>query len=212
MLRVNTPLSASSSRSQGVVGESGSRQWETLAAWWAQAGAQVDRALSERRVRGYSWLLLVVWMASLAVSIGLGQPPRNAFGQAILPDYLAHWTGGRLLLEGAADRLYDGPTQQLLQDQTVGPSDKLSWYVNPPFTALFYLPLAALPYLPSALVWTVLSLGLLLLSAHLLRPLVPGLGRAHWRLVLLAAAATPPLYELIGSGQDSALSLVLWVA
>ena len=49
---------------------------------------------------------------------------------------------------------------------------------------------------------------LLLLSMRLLRPLVPDLGEACWGTVLLAAAAAAPVYELIGSGQDSAATSV----
>jgi Glycosyltransferase family 87 len=194
--------------------------WSRFRGGWPRALAgraqrvpdSLDRLITARRVRGYSTICLAVWLASLTASVLLGRPPRNALDKVILPDYLAHWTGGRLVLEGAGERLYDIPTQLALQIQAVGENETFAWYVNPPYIALFYLPFAALPYPPSALAWTLFAVILLLLSMRLLRPLVPDLGEACWGTVLLAAAAAAPVYELIGSGQDSALSLFLWLA
>src|SRR5262249_47568642 len=74
------------------------------------------------------------------------------------------------------------------------------------------LPFAVLPYVPSAFLWTASTVLALAVAARLARPLVPRLSERHWSLVLLAAAATAPVFELVGSGQGSALSLLLWVA
>jgi hypothetical protein len=210
MLRICPPdtrrfrFSAASSRFLGG--------WRAALAGQGEVAADsIDRLITERRVRGYSTICLVVWLVSLSASVLLGHPPRNVLDKVILPDYLAHWTGGRLLLEGAAEHLYDVPTQLALQIQTVGEHETFAWYVNPPFIAVLYALFAALPYPSSALAWTVFAVLLLFASARLLRSLVPGLGGRRWRTALLVAAATPPVYELIGSGQDSALSVFLWL-
>src|SRR5205823_610860 len=118
------------------------------------AAAAVDRLLTRRRLRGYLAIFLAVWVATLLASVAFGHPPRNMAGKPILPDFLAHWIGGRLLLDGQTVRLYDPDVQHALQTQVVGEQDALAWFVNPPFMAFFYAPFAALPYLPSALAWT----------------------------------------------------------
>jgi hypothetical protein len=172
----------------------------------------VDRRITARRVRGYAVLFLLAWVGSLAGSVVLGRPPLNALGKPILPDFLNHWSGGRLLLDGLAGELYSSRAQVTLQVQVIGPSAELYWFVGPPFAALLFLPFAALPYLPSTLAWTLCSTLLLVLAARLARPLLPELGRREWGALLLVGAASQPTYELIGSGQDSALNLLLWIA
>lgn len=193
-------------------GESGEGQRWNRGEPIRRAAGWIDSHLTERRIRAYAAIFLAVWVASLSGSIVLGHPPRNVLATPILPDYLNHWTGGRLVLEGATDRLYDVGTQLALQYRVVGESDQLYWFVAPPFAALLYLPFAALPYVPSTLVWTAVSVLLLLGAARLAQPLAPGLSRQHRATLLLIGAAAQPTFELIGSGQDSALNLFLWVA
>src|SRR5207249_1557623 len=113
--------------------------------------------------------------------------------------------------DGDTSHLYDPAAQQALQDRIVGKQDMFAWYVSPPFMALLYLPFAALPYLLSAVAWTVFTLLLLRIAAWLARPLIPDLGARHWRFALLVAAASQPIFELLGAGQDTALSLLIWV-
>jgi len=180
--------------------------------WLARVAGRFDALLTPQHVRGYSLIFLCVGVFGylLLPLLGVGG---DAAGVARLKfaDFIARYTSGRLLLTGAAAHLYDVAAQEAVQRQLFGPSDYLSLFVSPPFSALLYLPFAALPYLPGALLWMIVSLTLLAGSAALLRPLVPRLGDA-WGGVLLVAAGSQPVIELLSIGQDSALALFLWVA
>ncbi len=173
---------------------------------------RVDRLLTPERMLVYPIIFLVLGLAILVGNVALGDIPLTLSGQPLLPDFLAHWTGGQLLLKGDMTHLYDPSVQLGLQSHVIGDSTRLSWFVSPPFAAALYAPFALLPYPLSAGAWTVVSMALLVASLVLLRPMLPRLGRQHWGLVTLVIAATQPVLELMGSGQDSALSLFLWVA
>jgi Glycosyltransferase family 87 len=164
------------------------------------------------RVRGYSWILLVIGVAALAGSVLLGHYPLLAGGQPFQPDFLAHWTGGRLLLEGRAEDLYDPVVQQRLQQTALPGYHGLAWFVSPPFVAALYAPVALLPFGVAAPVWLILNTALLALAIVLALPLAEGWSRGERRLVALVFLATPAVLEVVGAGQDSVLLLVLWVA
>jgi hypothetical protein len=170
---------------------------------------RVDRLVNRERVRNYSLVIIVLGLLSSIVNVARGSGLRVATGNALLPDYLAHWTAGRLFLDGDLAHLYDADFQARLQHALVGAGDDVSWFVGPPFTALLYVPFAAMPYVLSGVLWTVLSFGSLLLALWLVRPLVPRLSQ-DWPLVVLAVLASQPVLEVIGAGQDSAFTLLVW--
>ena len=162
-------------------------------------------------MRNYSAIFVAFGAVAFVAAIALGDFPLVAGGQPVLPDYLAHWTGGRMLLDGHAADLFDPAVQTALQHRLVG-SDGLSWFVSPPYTAWLYLPLALLPYGASAVVWLVLDAALLALAFAWTRRLAVGRLRDGWSLFVLAFCASPGVFEALGSGQDSILALVRWVA
>jgi hypothetical protein len=170
-----------------------------------RAAHRVDALLDRQRLRNYS-LIILVFGAVVLIAAALVAPDK------VLTDYVAHWTGGRLLLDGRGGALYDGSVQLDLQRQALGQTDNFAWFVSPPFVAVLYAPLAALPIRVSGVVWTVLSAGALVASARLARPLAPAWLQESWSLVLLVAAASAPVFRLLGAGQDSALLLLIWVA
>ena len=120
-------------------------------------GLALDQAINTERCRNYSIILIVLGYGLIVGVTLLGHPPLTAFGTTVLPDYLAHWTGGRLVLDGQLAGLYDQRTQFEVQAAAVGQTSKLAWFVSPPFVGLLFAPLAALPYVASAALWTLLS-------------------------------------------------------
>ncbi|MFJ5860708.1 glycosyltransferase family 87 protein [Pseudarthrobacter sp. NPDC092439] len=129
---------------------------------------------------------------------------------AFLPDYLAHWTGGRLLLDGA-DNLYDPAVQSDLQGRQLGDEVPLAWFVSLPVVAALYAPLALIPYNLSGVLWFFLNAALLWWCFLSLRFLAPRLVQHRWKTLLLCALAAPPTFEALGSGQDSAFVLAVWL-
>jgi hypothetical protein len=63
------------------------------------------------------------------------------------PDFLTHYTAGRMVLAGEAAQLYDLPVQAAAQEAALGaPLDRPSPFLLPPAAALIFVPLATLPY------------------------------------------------------------------
>ena len=174
------------------------------------AAAAIDRLITPERLKVYPIAFGTVTFLILFATILRGDFPRLPGGGVALPDYLAHWTGGRLLLDGSTSHLYDPSVQRVVQHQDVGPGP-LSWFISPPFATLMYAPFAAMNYGLSALVWTILSVVLLLAAIRLMRPFAPRLFSQHLTWIVVIVLSTQPVFEAIGSGQDSALSLLIWV-
>jgi hypothetical protein len=166
--------------------------------------------LTRERVRNYSGILIAGALMAFALSMVARLRSPADFG-AWLPDFLAHWTGGRALLEGLADQLYEPGVQQMVQDSAVGPGTDLSWFVSPPFVAVLYVPFGLMPYTMAAVMWTFGSGGLLLWGLRRLGTFGPRIWRSNKKLVLLATLASYPVFELFAAGQDSALMLAIWI-
>lgn len=173
---------------------------------------RIDALLTRRSVALGAGLILVVGLVSAVLNIVLGHYPQTLVGTTLAPDYLAHWTGGRLLLDGRTGVLYDSGIQHQLQLPVSGGAPEVSWFVGPPIAALLFAPFAALPYLASVIAWSLVSVSLLVASMLLMRPMLPRLGGSLYAVVVLAVAATQPVLEAVGVGQDSALSLFLWAS
>lgn len=172
--------------------------------------AVLDGLIIRERVRNYSAIFTVVSFL-IFVNVAMLAPLfRMGEGGVMTPDFLAHWTGGRLLLQGQTDHLYEPLVQQHLQTATVG-STAFSWFVSPPFAAALYAPLAALNYPVAAFLWMVISAICLVLAIRSIRPWAPQLFAANGRVVWLAIFAAEPVLEFFGSGQESALTLLVWV-
>lgn len=169
----------------------------------------IDTLTTPQRMRVYPVMLIIAGaLGLLAGSLARIVDPGTQ--GAFLPDYLAHWTGGRLLLD-AADNLYDPAVQSELQARELGVAVPLAWFVSLPVVAAFYAPLALIPYNLSGLLWFALNSALLWWCFLSLKSLTPPLFQNRRKTVLLCALAAPPTFEALGSGQDSAFVLAVWL-
>jgi len=171
---------------------------------------RVDSLITEERLRLYP----IVFMVGSAVGVTISAIVRivdPTIQGAFLPDYLAHWTGGGLLMSADASKLYDPETQFAFQTNALGAKVALSWFVSPPIVAAFYAPLAFLPYNLSGILWLILSTTLLVWCSLSLKSLAPTLMGRKRNVVILAVLASPPVFELLGGGQDSAFILAVWL-
>jgi hypothetical protein len=155
--------------------------------------------------------ILVVNVALYLIVAARGRFPFDALGGAILPDFMAHFTGGKLVLAGRTADLYDVRAQHAVQVAVTGDPSFLDLFLSPPLAAYLYAPFALLPYGAACAAWTTTSLALLGLSAAGLRRLAPSLPGERFALTLLVVASSQPMIQLLGSGQDTPLSLALWV-
>ncbi len=165
--------------------------------------ALLDRFLNARRL-AYAWIIGgVMWLGWL-ISILLGPGNRDLNGQLIGVDFLAFYTGGKILLQGQSAHLYDLKFQQPLQQELIGGDwTDLEAFVNPPFYAWLSVPFAKLPYLLSFAIWALLGLLELWISLRLL-------GERDPKRLFAWSLTWFPIFAAISFGQNSLLSLFLF--
>ena len=174
----------------------------------------LDRLLTRERIRRISIVVLAGNALLYAVVVARGRFPYDAQGTIVLPDFMAHLTGGAMLVQGRARELYDVAAQSAFQVGITGDPKMVDIFLSPPLAAFLYTPFAlpGLSYAAAGALWTAVSLALLALSARLLARLLPSLPARDRSLFFLAFAASQPVIQLLGSGQDSAISLLLWTS
>jgi Glycosyltransferase family 87 len=128
-------------------------------------------------------------------------------------DFTIFFTGARLLIEGRAASLYDVAAQyQMQQTFTDVPIRKGPLPFNhPPFEALFFVPLAMLPYWRAYLLWTGMNVAMVVGAVALLRWHYVQLARVSWLVLGLGTTGFFPLLFGLMQGQDIALLLLIFV-
>src|SRR5260370_1772600 len=122
-------------------------------------------------------------------------------------DFAGFYTGGLIIRQGNASRLYDLGEQARIERQLFNREEIL--IVNhPPFEALLFSALARLSYIKAYVLWGAINVCLWLFFQHLLRPhtLIP---RNPYRYLLLCALFFP-LWTVLILGQITILLLLLF--
>jgi hypothetical protein len=124
-------------------------------------------------------------------------------------DYAAFYGAGRIIAEGNVGELYNWK-RQLNAQKGLFPGEKESFlpFMNPPYVALAYMPLSLLPYRISYFIHTLLLVGALLLTLHLIRPMNTQIDRHYLFAFTLLLLFYPVLRSVLG-GQNTALTLLL---
>jgi hypothetical protein len=124
-------------------------------------------------------------------------------------DFMGFYLAGTIVNHGPHSELYDEPFQLSLREHLFGPRVGIDVYIHPPFEALFFSPLARLPYPAAYLIWDLMNLVMLAACLHLLKRFALHFD-ADSRLIFTLALAVP-LISTLGEGQDSILLLLLYV-
>ncbi len=152
--------------------------------------------------------LVAAWLVSMTMGPGMTDLAGNVAGA----DFAAFYTGGRFLLDGRMDELYDFGAQKAFQDSLVYPvqTDEMHPYINPPFVTVLYAAFAWCSYGVGTLLWYVGGFACLVGAVWLLRREMPGSGGPTLgRVVLLSLCFFPTLAWLI-YGQNATLTLFLF--
>jgi alpha-1,2-mannosyltransferase len=166
-----------------------------------------EPAALPRRVRRFAALLGIVTWAVLALN--LTRPgPLGWNGPVKGEDYAHFFTIGRLVADGRADLLYDTAGQSAyLRKAIPGAPETVFIPVYGPQVALAFSPLARLPYLVSFLLWTAITVAGFAAACYATYRICPHLA-ARRRDVLILAAASPALWQLVLHGQNSVVAMV----
>lgn len=127
-------------------------------------------------------------------------------------DFSVFYTAGTILRQGLGHDLYNRQVQFRVQEDFAGHLPFRHGplpYIHPPFEAPIFLPLSYLPYPKAFELWDVLSLGMLLGAAVVLRRSVAMLRTAPLWKVVLVSLTFFPVFVCFLQGQDSILQLLL---
>jgi hypothetical protein len=125
-------------------------------------------------------------------------------------DFMGFYLGGTIVNHGPRSELYDEAFQLALRQRLFGPRVGVDVYLHPPFEALFFSPLARLPYPAAYLLWDLMNLMMFAACLYLLQRSALHFD-ADSRLIFTLALAVP-LISTLGEGQDSILLLLLYVS
>jgi hypothetical protein len=171
-----------------------------------------DRLADPERAKRIAWAIVAAEAAYVVASILYATFPRTMLGGVWMPDFIAHYAGGRLASRPID--LYRLEAQQDLQTRALGGARFFTPFVGPPTLALFYSLFARLPLsvaMPSWILLSVAALGIAIgLVTRLDRARALATSFDESSIVLLLAFA--PLAESIATGHDAAGFALIWAA
>jgi hypothetical protein len=166
------------------------------------AGAHVHW-LTRARVIGYARIFVAIYLAAVALWMGLSEDMVDAKGKPVGYDFITFWAGSFLALAGEAAASFD-MTRIFAVEQAAVPGNRsvYLWHY-PPTYHLVVLPLALMPYLLAYAVWTAAGFGA---CAAVVRCFVP---RPE---TLWVFAASPGVFINAFHGQNGFLMAALFGA
>lgn len=171
-------------------------------------------------IRKRLWKLgfaVALLFATLGVGNAVIDRDKAVTGKMIGHDFLAFYTAGHFVRTEQFQKLYDLDAVKAFQTQTIAAAGLEvekgygPWW-NPPFAALAFSPLAALPYGDALKIWMILSGTVMALSLAVLMKL---LGSRDWKvaaLVPLFFIASMPWIQAVNHGQNTFITLGLLLA
>lgn len=164
--------------------------------------------LTPWRLKWYPRSLLAAMAVAFIIAVISGNGASTLTGR-LGGDYAAFYGAGRIIAKGEFEELYNWK-RQLDAQKDLFPGEEKSFlpFMNPPYVALAYLPLSLLPYRLSYAIHTLLLVGALLMTLHLLRPMNAHIDRHYLFAFTLLLFFYPVLRSVLG-GQNTALTLLL---
>jgi hypothetical protein len=174
--------------------------------WRRLSHLLADRGRRRRLFLAYCLAVILAYVASAGLTVRMG----------ILPwargDFVAYYTGARLLRDGHAQRLYDLALQARVQQDILRPygfvfDGGLLPYNYPPCLAAALIPMSFLSLRWAFLIWSVANAALILASLALLLD-----GRERWSrgtfvFISVVTFAFFPVLEGLVKGQSSLVVL-----
>jgi hypothetical protein len=168
----------------------------------------LQHLLTPWRIKWYPRSLLSAIAVAFIIAVLSGNGASTLTGR-LGGDYAAFYGAGRIIAEGEFGELYNW-NRQLDSQKSLFPGEEKSFlpFMNPPYVALAYLPLSLLPYRLSYFIHTLLLVGALLMTLHLIRPMNAQIDRHYLFAFTLLLFFYPVLRSVLG-GQNTALTLLL---
>jgi len=155
--------------------------------------------------------VVVVVAIAACVPLMLSLAGRQDVADASGGDFPSFYAAGSIVLDGRIDELYDAEVQRAYQADFHDHPDEFLYFAYPPFTAIAYAPLAALPYGAAFAVQSLAALAALIAALWMLWP-TSRLGNPGIDGVLAATAlglVTYPIVVAVLGGQNTTFTLLL---
>lgn len=163
--------------------------------------------LNPKRIRVYALILPVVGVA-VSLGVSLGDHSAKLVYQG---DFILYYTAGKFFLSNRLSELYDFPSQQAFQAETLQiSSPQITPFNHPPFTAPLYAVFALYSYEFGLVLWLLAGVIALGLAWHLLRKeLAPLAAFSTADLTLLSFCFFPTIVWFLAN-QNSAFSFLIY--
>ncbi len=155
----------------------------------------------DARLRAYSWILVALAVAGIAVLAATSDGLNDYLGRPLGTDFSNIYAAGKYVLDGKPAAPFTPELQYLMEKRIFGAATPFyGWHYPPVFLAVAAL-LAPLPYLPALIVWQAATLAFYLKAM---------LAIAGDRRAWLPALAFPAVLINIGHGHNGFLTAALF--
>jgi hypothetical protein len=178
-----------------------------MAHFWQ--GLRSGEWLTPARARGYSLILLSLYVVAIVGWIAMSDGPVDRNGKPIGTDFSSFYAAGSLVLDGRAADVYSMAVHYARQQQIFGTTTPYYGWLYPPIFLLVATPLALTPYALALAVWQAGTFALYLaviggvVSRIRERRITVG---PTW---LVIAAGFPAVFINLGHGQNGFLTAAL---
>jgi alpha-1,2-mannosyltransferase len=173
---------------------------------------QSGRWLTAARARGYSLVLLGLWILAIAIWVAMADGLVDRNGKPIGTDFASFYAAGSLVLDGRASDVYNMAAHYAREQQIFGAGTPYYGWLYPPIFLLVATPLALMPYLWALAVWQIGTFALYLSVIAGVMARMPPRSKVIGPIWLPVAAGFPAVFINLGHGQNGFLSAGLFGA
>lgn len=168
--------------------------------------------LTASRLRGYSVLMLALWVAGLVGWIALSDGLNDRNGKPLGTDFSSFYTAGELARAGRANDAYDMAEHHVQQKRLFGAATPYYAFAYPPVFLLIAAPLSVVPYRAALAIWQFGSFVLYLAALGLIAQGARRKGLTIGPVWMLIAASFPAVAINLGHGQNGFLTAAIFAA
>lgn len=170
--------------------------------------SQAPAVTRSPRLHRWSIAVLLGLGIGFAVFIGTSHGARAANGGRVGGDFAAFYGAGAMARTGEGARLYDRERQREIQKAFL-PDHPGGWidFAYPPFVALLFAPLAALPFTMAFAIYSLAQAGACVAAVQLAAAVSPRVRETRTAAVAMTLSFYPLMRSVLG-GQNTGFSLL----
>ena len=169
--------------------------------------SEIDQWITPWRLKWYPRVVLIALSVGFIFGVLYGKGVNTVTGR-LGADYPAFYGAGRIIAQGDWNELYSVKRQLLVQEDLITGDSGYLCFAYPPHVALVYWPFSLLNYRLSYTLHTLLMVGALLLTLHLIRPMINQVNQYYLCAFTLILFFYPILRSVLG-GQNTAITLLI---